>query len=99
MLKTFSVMMLVMAGLLATASCDERKESQPQAAAPAAAPPAPAAVAPSPPAVVVVQPAPQYVEEGATVNGVVVVAPPVVEGYVQVNGGWYYWHPTVQTWV
>jgi hypothetical protein len=99
MLKTFSVMVLALAALLATAGCDERRESQPQAAAPSAAPPAPAPAGFAQPAPVVVQAAPQYVEEGATVNGVVVVQQPVTDGYVLVNGGWYYWHPTLQVWV
>ena len=33
------------------------------------------------------------------VNGVVVAEPPGVDGYVQVGGGWYYWHPALRSWV
>ena len=63
--------------------------------------PAPVVVAPDPPAPepVVVAPAPTYVEEGAVVGGVVVVAPPEVDGYILIGGEWYYWHPGVRCWV
>lgn len=49
--------------------------------------------------VVVAQPAPVYVEEGAVVNGVVIVEPAVVPEYVFIGGGWYYWHPGCRCWV
>ena len=60
--------------------------------------PAPAVVY-QPGPVVVAQPAPVYVEEGAMGGGVVVAAPMAVDGYVQIGGGWYYWHPGARTWV
>jgi hypothetical protein len=60
--------------------------------------------APPPPGPVVVQPAPvyaapTYVEEGAVVNGVVIVAPPVIDGYILIGGEYYYWHPGFRCWV
>ena len=42
--------------------------------------------------------APAYVEEGATVGGVVVVPAPV-DSYVVIGGEWYYWHPALRCWV
>jgi hypothetical protein len=39
------------------------------------------------------------VEEGAVVNGVVVIAPAPVSDYVFINNGWYYWHPGLRCWV
>jgi len=64
----------------------------------------PVVVAPAPAPVVVARPAPvvvapTYVEEGAVVGGVVVAAPAGVDGYVFVNGGWFYWHPGLRVWV
>ncbi len=49
--------------------------------------------------VVVEAPAPQFVEEGTTYNGTVVVAPASISDYVFINGGWYYWHPGLNIWV
>jgi hypothetical protein len=48
---------------------------------------------------VIVQPAPVYVEEGAVVGGVVVVAPAVIDSYVSIGGEWYYWNPGFRFWV
>lgn len=59
----------------------------------------PAAVVAQPAPVVVARSAPAYVEEGAVIRGAVVVAPRHVDGYVSINGGWYYWHPDFHAWV
>ena len=67
------------------------------------APPPPVAVAPPPPGTapppVVIQPTPVVMEEGAVVGNAVVVAPAVVDGYVLVDGEWYYWYPSFGCWV
>ena len=47
----------------------------------------------------IVEQPPTYVEEGATVNGVVVAAPPGDVDYVNIDGGWYYWQPSLNVWV
>ena len=48
--------------------------------------------------VVVEDTPPTFVEEGATINGAVVVAPADVD-YVTIDGAWYYYHPGLHTWV
>ncbi len=58
--------------------------------------PAPVVVAPAP---VVVAGPPVVVEEGACVEGAVVVAPSVVTEWVFFGGGWYYYHPHYHYWV
>ena len=59
----------------------------------------PAPVVVDPPEAVVVAPAPAYVEEGAIVGDVVVVAPPAIDSYILIGGEWYYWHPVAHCWV
>jgi hypothetical protein len=68
--------------------------------------PAPGPVyAPAPGVVYAPAPGPVYAaapvtyEEGAVVNGVVVVEPQGVTDYVFMNGGYYYWHPGLGIWV
>jgi hypothetical protein len=43
--------------------------------------------------------APTAYDEGATYNGAVIVEPPGVTDYVQNDGGYFYWHPTLNVWV
>ncbi len=50
------------------------------------------------PAPTIVEAPPTYVEEGATVNGVVVAEPPDAD-YVLINGQYYYWQPSLNVWV
>ena len=47
----------------------------------------------------VVAPPEGMVDEGAVIGGVVVMPPPLIDGYVQFNSGWYYWHPGFHCWV
>ena len=60
----------------------------------------PGQVVPPPGATVVpAPPTPVIIEEGATVNNVVVVAPATMDSYVLVGDEWYFWHPGLMCWV